>query len=100
MFLSRRVQAQKSRDVTPKMTLDQVKPGKKVVVAEVAGGWEASGRLMSLGIGPGVELEVVSIHPFKGPVVVRLEGTQVALGRGIAKKIAVDEPKIAGKSGS
>lgn len=45
--------------------------------------------LESLGVRPGTALEVVGKHPFNGPVVVRVEGTDRTVGERLAQQIFV-----------
>ncbi|MGE5544494.1 MAG: FeoA family protein [Bacillota bacterium] len=73
------------------INLNEVSPGKKVRVVELPQGRHSVGQLVKLGIGPGVELEVMKSHPFRGPVVIRLDGNPVAIGHGLAKRITVEE---------
>ena len=49
------------------------------------------GRLVNLGIGSGVELEVMTAHPFRGPIVVRTDDKPVGIGHGPAKRMMVEE---------
>ncbi len=79
-----------SRNAGKQITLDRVKSGTRVRVAGFLGGWRGSDRLLKMGLGPGAEVEVVSRYPFRGPVVVRLDGSQIALGRGIARRILAE----------
>ncbi len=77
------------------MTLAVAPPGSRVVVKGIAAGWQASWRLAGLGIAPGVVLEVVSndlAYPWT-PIVVRVGGVEVAIGRGIASRILVEPVK-------
>lgn len=80
------------------ITLDGVRAGKKVRVVGLSQGHHSMGRLINLGIGPGVELEVMTFHPFRGPVVVRLDGNPVAIGHGLAKRITVEEMQVGDKT--
>lgn len=72
------------------ISLDQVKIRSRARILGIRGGWGGHERLLSLGIGPGVEVEMVSVHPLHGPVVIQLDGTQVAIGRSLARKIIVE----------
>ncbi len=74
------------------MTLAVAPPGSRVVVRSILAGWGATSRLAGLGIAPGVELEVVSndlAYPWT-PVIVRVGGVEVAIGRGVASRIIVE----------
>ena len=47
-------------------------------------------RLTDLGLTPGTKVTVVQSAPFKGPLEVRVRGSRLALGRGMASRILVD----------
>ena len=78
------------RNTGKQMTLDKIKAGTRVRVSGFLGGWRGSERLLKMGIGPGTEVVVVSQYPLRGPVVVRVDESQIALGRGIARRILVE----------
>jgi len=65
-------------------------PRQEAVVVEIAGGCGLVRRLEALGIRPGVRLSVISAFSFGGPVTVCVGRTEVALGRGMAKRILVE----------
>lgn len=72
------------------LTLDQLRDGSKAVVKEV--GLKGAGlirRLAQMGVVPGALIEVV-FNSGSGPVVVRVHGAEIAIGRGIARKILVE----------
>jgi ferrous iron transport protein A len=74
------------------MTLATAPPGAKVVVRDILAGRHATWRLASLGIVPGVVVEVVHndlTYPWT-PIVVRVGGIEVAIGRGIASRVIVE----------
>lgn len=71
------------------MRLDLVKSGLRVVVKDIDQLGSICGRLYNLGILPGVELEVV-VNNGRGPIIVRVRGDEIALGRGLARKILVE----------
>lgn len=68
--------------------LAMVAPGELVTVTEVRGGWGLQRRLADMGLIPGVQIRVMNSQA-PGPVLINLRGSRVALGRGIAQKIAV-----------
>lgn len=70
--------------------LYDLEPGDLAVVA-VPGSLEAEvvDYLESLGIRPGVRVEVVEKHPLDGPLVVRVEGEQQILGDKVARQVHV-----------
>jgi len=48
---------------------------------------------MDLGLTPGTIVTVVKSAPFHGPVEVRVRGSRLALGRGMAERIFVETSK-------
>mgnify|MGYP005842372747 CR=1 FL=1 len=73
------------------MDLLSVKKGQWVRVKMIRGGVGVSSKLQSLGILPGDTLRIVREAPFGGPVLVEVSGREIALGRGVAQKIEVEE---------
>lgn len=72
------------------LSLDIVRNGAKVKVKEVQiTGNGAIRRLYGMGIVPGAELEVV-VNKGYGPIIVRTKGIELALGRGLARRILVE----------
>jgi len=72
------------------MTLDTVSIKRQARVIMIDGGQRVRSYLNTLGIHIGDWLTVVQRAPFRGPVLVEVHGTRVALGRGVARKIQVD----------
>jgi ferrous iron transport protein A len=72
------------------MALDSVDSKQSVRVMLIDGGHRVRAHLNTLGIHIGDWLTVVERAPFRGPVLVEINGTRLALGRGIAAKIRVD----------
>jgi ferrous iron transport protein A len=72
------------------MTLDTVGVHRQARVIMIDGGHKIRSYLNTLGIHIGDWLTVVQRAPFRGPVLVEIHGSRVALGRGIATKIRVD----------
>lgn len=72
------------------MTLAELGSGRRASVIGLAGGHVLAGRLGALGLTVGAPLEVLQ-NRGRGPLLVRVRDTRVALGRGEAKKILVDE---------
>lgn len=72
------------------MDLTQVKEGEKYRVLEIQSGLMVFKKLDNLGIRKGVEIIKVSSQLAKGPVVVQIGNTQIAIGYGMAKKIIVE----------
>jgi Fe2+ transport system protein FeoA len=76
------------------MTLDTVGIHRQARVIMIDGGQKVRSYLNTLGIHIGDWLTVVQRAPFRGPVLVEIHGTRVALGRGIASKIKVDQDGV------
>jgi ferrous iron transport protein A len=72
------------------MALDTVGTRKEVRVIAIDGGHGVRSHLNLLGIHVGDWLTVVERAPFRGPVLVNINGSRVAIGRGIAAKVRVD----------
>ena len=72
------------------MTLEHVELGHTARVVDIEGGRAVRSHLNNLGIHVGGALVVVERAPFRGPVLIDVDGTRVALGRGIARKIRVE----------
>ena len=73
------------------VSLTSVKSGSKVRVIRVRGGLGIRQRLSCLGIHPGDSMLLQKSGFMQGPVLVNVHGNQVALGRGIAAKILVED---------
>ena len=70
-------------------SLSSVRSGESVRIRRMNGGHQFLSRLASLGFTPGARLQVVQNYG-RGPIIVHLRDTRVALGRGEAKKILVE----------
>ncbi len=68
--------------------LSTLPPGTRARIVSVIGGRGAVRRAMEMGLVPGAIVEVVSNNA--GPLIVRVSGTMIALGRGLAHKILVE----------
>ena len=68
--------------------LTQLGAGEQGTVAELRGGRSFVSRLATLGFTPGALLTVVQNYG-RGPLIVRVRDTQIALGRGEADRIYV-----------
>jgi ferrous iron transport protein A len=64
--------------------------GGRAVVHLLRGGEEFNHRMVTLGFTPGVEITVVQNYG-RGPILVTVRDTRVALGRGEALKVLVEE---------
>ncbi len=71
-------------------TLDTVDVLRKTRVVFIEGGQGVGAHLNTLGIHVGDCLEVVERAPFRGPVLIEINGTRLALGRGVACRVRVE----------
>ncbi len=71
-------------------TIDLVKAGQKVKVVDIYGGWGVRQRLSGLGIHLGDMIIVRKSAIMRGPILIEIHGNQVALGRGVARKVTVE----------
>ncbi|EHM10400.1 Fe2+ transport system protein A [Thermanaerovibrio velox DSM 12556] len=79
------------------MSLLRLKDGEWCVVTKMPHG-EAALRLEALGLRVGKRIQKLSGMPFHGPVTVCVDGRQVAIGHGVAGRIAVcpDRREVSG----
>jgi len=68
--------------------LSAMRPGERGVVVGLAGGRGLLCRMASLGFTPGAEVTVMQNFG-RGPLIARVRGARIALGRGEARKIQV-----------
>jgi Fe2+ transport system protein FeoA len=71
-------------------SLSAVRSGELVRIRTLRGGHHFMSRLASLGFTPGARLRVVQNYGH-GPIIVNVRDTRVALGRGEAEKILVEQ---------
>ena len=73
-----------------KLSLIDVKQGNEVVISGFDGGHGLEMNMENLGIRIGVSVKVVSRHFMRGPIVVLVGSSRVAIGFGMARKIIVE----------
>lgn len=78
--------ARAPRNVLPLINLLD---GQRGIVSFIEGGRGTSQRLADLGLTPGTEVKVVKCALFRGPVMISVRGTTLAIGRGLAARIFV-----------
>lgn len=69
--------------------LSELDTRKAAIVEHVEGGPGFQRRLASLGIRTGKSIRRVASEPLRGPIIVEVDGTRVAIGRGMAMKVFV-----------
>jgi len=77
------------------MTIDltQMKEGERGRVVDIQGGWGLLRKLEALGIRLGTEIVKVSSQLMRGPIIIRVGNTQVAISFGMARRIIVEQKK-------
>ena len=73
-----------------KKSLAQLRANEEGVVVEVQGGWGMMRKLEAMGIRPGKKVVKLSSQVMRGPVVVSVDGYQIALGFGVASRVVVE----------
>lgn len=82
----------------PATSLSVMTSGSRGIVAAIAGGREMSGRLASMGLTPGAEIQVLQ-NLGRGPVLAKIRDTRIALGRQQASLVLVHERRTQGPEG-
>jgi len=72
------------------MTLEEMNAGQRGTIIEVEGGHGITHRLASMGIRAGKAITKVSAMLMRGPVTIKIDNSQIALGHGMAKKIHIE----------
>ena len=73
------------------MRMNQAASKTCVRVIAIHGGKGLEAKLRQLGLLPGDMARVLRQAPFGGPLLIEIEGRSIAIGRGIAAKIEVEE---------
>lgn len=73
-----------------KVSLVQMKEKRKGKIIEISSGSALQNRLMSMGIYKGREITKLSHIGLKGPAVIKIGRSILALGHGVASKIIVE----------
>jgi len=73
---------------TKAVPLASLAPNEAGIVQYLAGGWGLTSRVATLGFTPGARVTMVQNFG-RGPIIVMVRGTRIALGRGEAQKIIV-----------
>jgi ferrous iron transport protein A len=73
---------------TTKLSLNDVKSGCYAEIKDITGGVGLREKILSLGLLPGKTVQVISNRK-QGPVIIKIDGTRLILGRGTAEKIHV-----------
>jgi ferrous iron transport protein A len=74
----------------PKKNLIEMQAGEVGKVIEVDGGYGFRKRLEAQGIHPGMKITKISSQFMRGPVIVKVGATQIAIGFGMARRVVVE----------
>lgn len=72
------------------VAITDMKRNEKGKVSFIRGDYKVIRRLMDMGITIGAELSILEVAPFKGPVEILIRGSNLALGRDIARNVFVE----------
>ena len=72
-------------------TLDHINENRKAQVIDIQGGQGIRQRLSQMGIHPGDTITILRYGALRGPILIEIHGSQVAIGRGIASRVTVEE---------
>ena len=72
------------------MRLEEIEINRWVRILRVEGGKSIEFKLLQMGISPGTQTRVKRKAPFGGPLLMEVNGLEVALSREIAAKIWVE----------
>ncbi|MCK4789213.1 MAG: ferrous iron transport protein A [Desulfobacteraceae bacterium] len=73
-----------------RISLAQMQTGQRGKIVEINGGYGLAQKLDALGIRTGKEITKISAQLMRGPVLLRQNNTQVAVGFGMASKVLVE----------
>lgn len=71
------------------MPLMMMQSGQKAILKDICWGAKMKQKLQSMGLTPGTPVSIISAGK-RGPVIIDVRGSRLALGRGIVSKIEVD----------
>ena len=71
-------------------TLDKIAPNQSVKVTHIDGGFKIRQRLHQIGIHVGDVIHIKRSFTMGGPILVSTLSADIAIGRGMARKITID----------
>ena len=74
------------------MRLEEIENNRWVKITRVEGGNSIEYKLLQMGITPGTQTRVIRRAPFGGPLLMEVNGLEVALSREVAARIWVEVP--------
>jgi ferrous iron transport protein A len=64
---------------------------KRARISKLEGGIEFQRKLACLNIRAGKFIKKIAVQPFRGPIIVEIDRRKIAIGRGMANKIYVED---------
>ncbi len=77
-------------DDNKETTVARMKDRQHGIVVRIEGGHGLTDRLNAMGIRPGKKITRIGAMMMRGPVTIKVDGTQVAMGFGMASKVVVE----------
>jgi len=77
-------------DVKQVIPLSKMDVNQEGIINTLEGGTGFQTRLQALNIRIGKRIKKISTNPFRGPIVVEVDRSRVAIGHGMAKKVMVE----------
>jgi ferrous iron transport protein A len=74
----------------PLNSLSDAPAGRRFLVRQLRGGKDFVSRMAAMGFTTGVEVQVIQNYG-RGPLITLVRGVRVALGRGEAQKVLIEE---------
>lgn len=78
----------RDREAVP---LTALLPGERAKIVALGAGSGRQRHLRTMGLMEGKIVKIVATQPANGPLVVEVEGTQIAIGRGMARQILIQK---------
>lgn len=72
------------------MNSTDLKRGQKAIVRAIGKGRGIERKMFEIGIMPGIEIELLEKHPFKGPLLFQVGQSRIVLGRNLATSVEVE----------
>ncbi len=73
------------------ITLVNLGNGRNAIIRRIEGGPGLKNRLEVMNIREGKKVKKTCSGPLRGPVVIEIDGSKIAIGRGMANKVWVEE---------
>lgn len=72
------------------VSLDEMNIGQAGLITQITGGHGQKRHLRSIGFREGKNIKIITKQPVGGPIIVDMNGSQIAIGRGMAVRVLVN----------